>query len=271
MNGLTLETLPDFPSRHLGNRRTIDVVLPAGYADGDGPFPLLLLHDGQDLAALRVLPTLAALFAGNAVRPFIVAAIPTNGERMREYGVARAADSAGRGDKAQAYSDFVRLEVLPALRARYRIATGPADTAILGASLGGLSAFDLAWNYPDIFGIGGAFSGSFWWRTDSSSLAAKTATRIAHRMVREDARAQDGQRFWFQAGTDDETADRDGNGVIDAIQDTTELMEEMARKGWRREVDMTYVEIPGGRHHPETWAKVFGDFVRFAFRAVPAH
>ncbi|MEZ4518366.1 MAG: hypothetical protein R3C44_16610 [Chloroflexota bacterium] len=33
-------------------------------------------------------------------------------------------------------------------------------------------------------------------------------------------------RFWFEAGTRDETSDRDNNGVIDAIQDTTELIDE---------------------------------------------
>ena len=67
------------------------------------------------------------------------------------------------------------------------------------------------------------------------------------------------------AGTLDETDDRDGNGVIDAIQDTTELMDELAAKGYQREIDMVYVQVDGGRHNQSTWAIVLPDFLRWAF------
>ena len=46
-----------------------------------------------------------------------------------------------------------------------------------------------------------------------------------------DTAAKPPLRLWFQAGTRDEAEDRDGNGVIDAIQDTTELIDELAAKG----------------------------------------
>jgi len=68
-------------------------------------------------------------------------------------------------------------------------------------------------------------------------------------------------RLWFEAGTADETADRDGNGVIDAIQDTTELLDELRAKGFRDGVDLAYREVIGGEHHESTWARVLPEFL----------
>lgn len=254
----TLENLPQKLKGWLGWRRRAE-------------HPLLVLNDGQDLEALGILETLAALVAaGEIVAPMVVA-IPTNRERMLEYGISGHPDSGGRGSRAGAYSQFVRQELLPAVRERYRVSLRPATTAVLGASLGGLSAFDLAWRHPDVFGLCGVFSGSFWWRADSTDARAKQASRIAHRLVREcsDAaavmRTRRGVRMWLQAGTADETEDRDGNGVIDAIQDTTELIDELVARGWVPGVDLVYREVRGGRHEPATWKEVFGEFARFAF------
>src|SRR5262249_1461430 len=153
----------------------------------------------------------------------LTVAIPANRERMMEYGISGEADSRGRGARAAAYSSFVLEEVLPAVVARTGCEFQASSSAILGASLGGLSALDLACRNPDVFGNCGVFSGSFWWRADSSSVRAKQASRIAHRMVRETREfgpARSALRIWLEAGTDDELEDRDGNGVIDAIQDT---------------------------------------------------
>jgi hypothetical protein len=74
-----------------------------------------------------------------------------------------------------------------------------------------------------------------------------------------------GQRFWFQAGTQDEINDRDQNSVIDSIQDTTELMDELSLKGFHTGKDMLYVQVEGGQHNQETWIKVLPQFLTWAF------
>jgi hypothetical protein len=40
----------------------------------------------------------------------------------------------------------------------------------------------------------------------------------------------------------------------------------LQQKGLRPEEDMTYVEVEGGRHEPETWGEVIGDFLKWAVR-----
>ena len=85
-----------------------------------------------------------------------------------------------------------------------------------------------------------------------------------HRRVR-DTEAPGCLRLWFEAGTHDEQEDRDNNGVIDAIQDTTELMDELELKGFRRGLDMIYVQVAQGEHNQRTWGFILPYFLRWTF------
>ena len=69
-------------------------------------------------------------------------------------------------------------------------------------------------------------------------------------------------RFWLQVGTKDETADRNNNGIIDAIDDTQDLIKSLKNIGYTDQ-DITYVEVKNGEHNPATWAKVLPDFLRW--------
>lgn len=257
------ESSPRFAVRGLRPRR-VTVYLPPDYDDTRAqPYPLLVALDGQTMPQWRLAETLDELVNAGAIEPVVIAAVPASAERMDEYGTAGTLDHAGRGRHAKGLQDLLAGEVLPWVRDRYHVTTDAAQTGIFGASLGGLCAFDSAWRRPQVFGLAGIFSGSLWWRSDDSSVAAKQASRIAHRQVRE-AALRPALRLWFQAGTRDETEDRDGNGVIDAIQDTTELVDELVTKGFRRGQDVAYHEIEGGEHHESTWARALPEFLRWA-------
>ena len=132
-------------------------------------------------------------------------------------------------------------------------------------SLGGLSAFDIAWNYPHVFSTAGVFSGSFWWRSKSYDQGYDDSSdRIMHKLVRAtDSKSK--QRFWFECGSEDEYADRNNNGVIDSIEDTLDIISELEILGFEKGKDLRYLEIPGGHHNEETWAQAMPDFLRWAF------
>ncbi len=267
-DGVRIEKLPNVASPQLHNRRTITVYLPPGYTH-DHEHPLLVAHDGQEMGAWKLAGALAQHHAAGHVTP-VVAAIPANHDRMHEYGTAGVLNVDGLGARAAEFQAFVTDTVVPLLRKRYQVARRPAQTAVMGASLGGLSAFDLAWRRPDVFGVAGLFSGSFWWRTSDASVAEQQASRIVHQLVR-DAASKPALRLWFQAGTQDEQADRDGNGAIDAIQDTTELIDELVLKGFARGREVVYQETAGGQHHPATWARELPEFLRWAFPTPRSH
>lgn len=254
------EILPGLAFDGLQPREVRVYVPPGGVTAAT---PVLVALDGQTMAAWRLDETLADLTAqGQRVRPLVVA-IPASSDRMDEYGMAGTPDYVGRGKKATAFQRYVIEIVLPVVRERYGATADPARTGVMGASLGGLAAFDLAWRHPEVFGFAGLFSGSLWWRGDNATPAAQQTSRLVHRLVRETPRVPR-LRFWLEAGTKDEIDDRDGNGVIDAIQDTTELVEELERRGFRRGAALRYVEIAGGEHNEATWARALPEFFEWA-------
>ncbi len=254
-------TIEAFQSERLGNSRPITVFLPPGYNRSQAAYDTLYVNDGQDQKALRLHETLADLYQRRQIRPILVVAVPTNADRLQEYGTAVAPNAQGLGQRAVEYAAFVTEELMPHISATFRT-TGRA--AFLGASLGGLSAFDIVWTYPEQFTTVGVMSGSFWWRAGPEETQVAPDALIAHEMVRRGPyRAP--FRAWFEAGTRDETSDRDGNGVIDAIQDTVELVEELEMLGYARGHELAYVEVENGRHNYETWSAVLPDFLRWAF------
>lgn len=265
-SGVTAEKPRELLATPLAGHRTVTVYLPPGYEDTPGrDWPLLIAHDGQDMADWRIEEALARHHAAGGDTP-IVAAISAGPDRLADYGTAGQPNAQGFGAHAAEFQAFVTDTVVPFMHRRYRVRRDPAHNAIIGASLGGLSAFDLAWRRPEVFGVAGLFSGSFWWRTSDASLAEKTSSRIPHRRVRETPAAPR-LRLWFEAGTADETSDRDGNGVIDAIQDTTELIDTIAARGLPRGPDLVYHEVAGGEHNQATWARALPEFLRWAFPA----
>ena len=73
-------------------------------------------------------------------------------------------------------------------------------------------------------------------------------------------------KFWLQVGTLDENADRNNNGIIDAIDDTKDVIKELISIGYSDPNDITYIEVENGRHDLSTWSKLFPEFITWAFK-----
>lgn len=260
-----LEQLTDVHSKLLDRDTIVDIYLPYQFEEALHPFPLLILNDGQDGKDIGLKATLEDLTLHKTIRDTIVVAVHA-GDRMQEYGVAGKPDFKKRGSKAKDYTRFIMTELIPYIHYRYSISNKKEDRAIAGFSLGGLSAVDIAWHQADYFGKVGAFSGSFWWRKRDakSRLYSESRDRIMHSVIR-GGRYKKGLRFWFQTGTLDEKADRNKNGVIDSIDDTLDLIVELAKKGYRPFHDIQYLEIEGGEHNLKTWKEALPHFLKWAF------
>lgn len=259
-----VERLSDIYSPILKRVVVADVYIPPSYYVSRKRYPVLLLNDGQDSDAVRLKSTLTRLTRANEIREILVVAVHA-GDRMQEYGIAAQPDYRKRGSKAAQYTKFIVRELLPLIQASFRVDHSSSDHGIAGYSLGGLSAFDIAWNHPELFSKIGVFSGSFWWRSKSYSGGYHDdRDRIAHAQVAHDE-YKPGLQFWFEAGTLDEHADRNNNGIIDAIDDTIDLIVELTKKGYRPFKDIEYLEIKGGHHNQKTWAKAMPQFLKWAY------
>lgn len=247
------------------NRNVAVEILTPPDMDRSKTYPLLVLNDGQDMAAVKVKETVERMVAEKLIPPIIVVGIVA-ADRLQEYGVCLRTDYHGRGKMARAYAQYVIAELFPYIQYKYPITAKAEERVMAGYSLGGLSAMDIAWNHPEIFGKTGVFSGSFWWRRrDAQSIFySDYRDRLMHLQVRR-GKYKSGLKFWFQTGTQDEYSDRNKNGVIDSIDDTMDLITELTRKGYRPFHDIQYLEIKDGKHNQQTWAEAFPYLLTWAF------
>jgi enterochelin esterase-like enzyme len=255
-------TIQEFliPSKYLKREVKIQIVLPPNFSIKN-EYKILLMNDGQDIEQLKLENTLNELYGSNVFEPIIVVGINANKDRLKEYGTASLLDYKGRGNKAEAHKNFVIYELLRFLNQNYSVSK--QGNFYCGFSLGGLSALDIGYAFPNIFAKVGVFSGSFWWRSKSvknPSFNEKT-DRIMHNIIRK-GNFNANQKFWFECGTADEKVDRNNNGIIDSIDDTKDLIYELLKKGYT-ENDITYLEINGGQHNFGTWSVAFPVFLKW--------
>jgi hypothetical protein len=155
----------------LGEQRRINVYLPPGYADSAAaPLPVLYMPDGglaEDFVHVAGLVQVGA--ANQTMRPFILVGIE-NTERRRDLtGPTRNPSDrkiAARVGGSAAFRQFLRTELMPLIRKRYRTT---AEAAIVGESLAGLFVLETLLLDPDLFDTYIAFDPSVWW--DNGSLA----------------------------------------------------------------------------------------------------
>jgi enterochelin esterase family protein len=138
----------EFASEQLGDTRTLEVYLPAGYDEGDQTYPLLLVHQGPDWRTKGLLTNTLDNLIGERVRPLIAVFIPPTRAWWHEAG----------GTGTEEYIAMLATELVPALEATYRLSPEPADRAILGASSFGITAVYATFLQPDVFGLAAAQS-----------------------------------------------------------------------------------------------------------------
>ena len=229
------------------------------------PIPLLLINDGQDLVTMQFEDILEELYTADKITSLFCVGIHCSNDRRNEYGTALKTDYKGRGAKAIAYTAFIMEELLPFLRQTYQVISFK-EKAFAGFSLGALSAMDIAWNHPHEFTKIGAFSGSFWWRDkDQDDIDFdENKHRIMQCQVREGGFFS-WMKFFFEVGTMDEIADRNHNGVIDSIDDTLALIDELEIKGYINGRDINYLELKDGHHDVKTWARAMPVFLKWGW------
>jgi len=262
--GIIIETV-ELPSEALQRTITINFYVPASNP-GENTLGLVLFNDGQDIEAMGFDKMISYLLQTDTIKPLLCVGIHCGEERLMEYGMISGPDFKGRGAKAGLYRQFIIEELLPYIHERYNHLVFN-ETAFAGFSLGGLSALDLVWNHPGLFSKVGVFSGSLWWRSkDRKDKDFNEATdRLMHRQIRQ-GKYTPGLKFFFQCGELDETEDRNGNNVIDSIDDTIDIMRELLGKGYMEGKDMRYVQLPDGRHDIRSWAKALPVFLKWGWR-----
>ena len=130
-------------SKSLGGPRRVWFYTPPGYSSSSAEtlFPVIYVLDGANYVEKMAVPrVLDRLIAAKAIPP-VIAVFSEPGDRQEEY---------SRNPKWRA---FVSSELVPMVDKRFRTFPTPDHRAIVGSSLSGYGAVDLAVTFPSIFGL----------------------------------------------------------------------------------------------------------------------
>jgi predicted alpha/beta superfamily hydrolase len=246
----------------------ITVWLPPGYATSKARYPVVYMHDAQNLffidrsnfkkiwaadkSALR-------LIAAKTVSPFIIVGIDQPGEaRYAQYMpqaiyAAASSDLRGKFDamtKVPVYSDaylrFLVSDLKPMVDTRFRTKKDSNHTAIAGSSMGGLISCYAFTRYPKIFGRAACVSTH--WPLANPVETAANKDEIIKLWAAEFARGlgkTGKRRLWMDHG--DQTLDAFYPPYQAAIDS------EIEKLGWKRDRNFTSRAYPGAAHEENAW------------------
>jgi predicted alpha/beta superfamily hydrolase len=248
----TLKIMAGVESPQLGNQRDLLVYLPPSYARGDRRYPVIYMHDGQNLfdratsfgEEWEVDQTLEEASAEGLES--IIVGIPNTEARLDEYSPFpdRRHTQGGRGD---AYLDFIVETVKPMVDRDFRTRPERECTGIAGSSMGGLISLYGYFRRPEVFGFVGAMSPALWF-----------GGRGIFRYIKE--RPFSPGRIYLDIGT---------NEGGEALTDARRMRRLLEDKGYRSGKDLLFYVEMGGKHNERAWARRLKGSLRFLLSLPP--
>lgn len=257
----TLKVLRDLYSPQLDNRRDIVVYLPPSYAAGERRYPVLYMHDGQNLfdgatsfaGEWYVDETLEGL-ASEGIEAIVVA-IPNNGpRRANEYIPFPAPDLADA--QGEQYVAFIVDTLKPVIDRDFRTLSGREHTGIAGSSLGGLISLYAYFRRPEVFGLAGVFSPALGMGKEGIFSFVQAAAFAPGKIYMDVGTAEGTGLVTGSAHTQRSFASH----YVGQVRRMNNLLR---RKGYRPSRSLLYVEEPAGIHHESAWARRLPRALRF--------
>lgn len=152
----------------LDRSRTVRIYLPPGYDRSEQAYPVVYMHDGQNLfdAATSFCGEWAVDESLNQLHRetglSIIAVGIDNGAEHRIRELSPWSNEEFGDAEGEEYMSFVVNTVKPHIDRNYRTLSDKQHTAIMGSSMGGLISHYAAFHYPHIFSKAGIFSPSYW-------------------------------------------------------------------------------------------------------------
>ena len=226
--------------------RDVYVWLPPSYYSCSDRYQVVIMHDGQNLFDPQLAhagidwgvdETVVQLAENEGAREVIVVGISNTPDRMTEYNLFRK--------PGKSYAAFLQNILLPFIEENYRTLIGPKNTAVMGSSMGGLFAFQLAWTFPEVYSMAGCLSTAFW----------STNNRIFG-LVEKDCRGHLPLKFYLDTGEYEQP-------IVEGYDRMRDLL---TKKGWREGHDLQSYFEPGANHSEHAWRNRLHRPFRFFFQ-----
>ena len=222
-------------SQALKEKRHINVYMARAWdTPPDAPLPVLYMPDGgvaEDF--LHVAGLLQVSVANGTMRPFMLVGMQNTQRRRDLTGPTENAEDrkiAPVVGGAAAYRDFIRDELMPEVKRRYRT-TG--ETAIVGESLGGLFVVETYLLEPQLFDHYLAFDPSLWW--NHGSLPRQAGALLA--------KGKPGKHSLYLASSSEA-------GIASEVQRLSDVLQRQAPPGLQWHVEKMPEETHGTIYHP---------------------
>jgi predicted alpha/beta superfamily hydrolase len=227
----------------LGRSRRIWIYLPENYKKSTRRYPVLYMHDGQNLfdeytsgfGEWGIDECLDSLMKQPSYE-CIVVGIDNGPQRITEYNPYDH-DKYGKAEGKQ-YILFIEQTLKPYIDKNYRTHKDANSTMIAGSSLGGLISYYAALFHPNTFGKAGVFSPSFWIAPEIQSATDSLSSNVK------------GKLFFYMGGQEGD----------EHIKNMYELMQ---RLGIGSSALVYSVVDADGKHNESSWRKWFPEFFRF--------
>ncbi len=224
----------------LERSRRIWIYLPEGYTKTKKRYPVLYMHDGQNVfdAATSAygewgVDECLDSMIRTGKQACIVVGIDNGPERFNEYNPWEF-QNFGKGE-ADKYLAFLTETLKPFIDKKYRTLPDRNNTIIAGSSVGGLVSYYAMLTQPLVFGKAGIFSPAFWTAPPIRSLTDSLAVNVS-------------SKFFFYMG------EKEGDAFVKDMHEVLEVLGEKSSA-------MIYsVTDPLGRHNEKSWRKWFPEF-----------
>jgi predicted alpha/beta superfamily hydrolase len=239
-----------FSMPQLGKTRRIWLYLPPQYSDTSKRFPVMYMHDGQNLfdrattafgTEWQVDETLNTLATQGDKGCIVVGIDHGGGSRLDEYSAYRNARYGG--GQGAAYAKFIVETLKPYIDANFRTKSDRLNTAIGGSSMGGLISMYAAAEYQNVFSKALIFSPSFWFADSCYTQVQQRGKRF-------------GMRYYFMAGTNEDA---------DLVGQMNRMTTQLRGLGYTDD-EVKTVYKADGQHSEWFWAREYGDGYKWLFR-----
>ncbi|MFY8005389.1 MAG: alpha/beta hydrolase-fold protein [Chitinophagaceae bacterium] len=233
-----------FTIPQLQRKRRVWVYLPKGYGTATKTYPVIYMHDGQNLfneqtAAYgewgvdECLDSLQRLTQKECI---IVGVDHGADKRLTEYNPYDN-DKFGKGEGKE-YASFLAKTLKPYIDSKYRTKKGRENTYVAGSSMGGLISLYTLFKYPDVFGGAGVFSPSFWIAPEIYKEAENFASL-------------NGPKIYFYAGGKESTE------MVADVDKMVNILQKKDRFYIRRSINNL------AQHHEKAWRSEFPELYKW--------
>ena len=229
----------EFQIDGLNRSRKIRVYLPPGYDSTSQHYPVLYMHDAQNLfddstsyvGEWGIDESLNELASESEFRLIVVGI--DNGQEKRMNELSPWENKKFGEAEGEQYMKFIVNQIKPYIDNNYRTLSDRDNTGIMGSSMGGLISHYAIYKYPQVFSKAGIFSPSYWYSTNVFSFTKENP-------VPEDA------RLYLITGQNEGTAVADMEVMYTYILDTKHPKDHIRKK-----------VAPDGEHNESSWRKQF--------------